>query len=451
MARIRRLTGARAWAARLSGLLVIAAIVALIVAVLPVFGSVVDPPEIVELGGQGNDCSQPAIGYGNTHDFRIDNPLRGENKYTDESTGAEFTLDLAGNNKTFDLLGTSEATIYAFVVKGGQNSAFYDYFAILGNGVTADTDIRAPEKKNGNFSVSHISICYVQIGTISGKVWHDNDQDGVQDDGTDDQDGSKNPVEGLLATPAWTINLYPDNGPAQTTPATGGTYSFPNLPLGDTYTICEVAPAGQWAQSNLSGTVECTTGGEEPQGHVITLQADVADADFGNFETVFAGCGSVLDLGGNTITFPPTGPLCDKPNTEYVYETYIRGSGAEAEQVVDFHPLSGAAGTAKLVEVFVWSINEIQNSTTLMYNDIIPNVPANDRVALYCNHDPRDPDTGLLDEDLVPPTMDVLPGPGTGGAEPDGSHTTCIIESVENADGSRTDVLYTEIDGRAWV
>ena len=135
-------------------------------------------------------------------------------------------------------------------------------------------------------------------------------------------------------------------------------------------------------------------------------------------------------------------------DSEYVYETYVRANG---DQVVDFTPLSGATGTAKIIEVFVFSINEIQNSTTLMYNDIIPIVVANDRVALYCNHDPRDPDTGLLDENLVPPNMDVLPGPGTGGAEPDGSHTTCIIESVENADGTRTDTLYTEIDGRAWM
>ena len=99
-----------------------------------------------------------------------------------------------------------------------------------------------------------------------------------------------------------------------------------------------------------------------------------------------------------------------------------------------------------------WSIDNTQGST-LQYNDILPYDPLNDRDALYCGGDPRELDgngdpINILDPALAP---GALPGPGTGGAELDGSHTTCIIESVENADGSRTDVLLSEIDGRRWV
>jgi hypothetical protein len=441
-----------------------AAIVALIVAVLPAFGAHVDPVPLPALGGQDDDCSAESVGYPSPlEDFRIENPQDGT--FTDPETGAQFVLDVAGGDKSFDLKDSKGAAISAVVVKGGQKSVLYDFAVNAQGPITAHDGFVGPLKKEGRsqtFNVSHVSFCYELLVTdISGTVWHDNDQNG------DIGDGIPNlplllaePVESVL--PRWTVNLYDADGfvASDETDGSGG-YSFQDLFIGETFTVCEVREnlPDQWAQSAVAGgnwTVgACGNGDEEPDGHVITLTSLVNDADFGNFMTVTAGCGSdPLTLGGNTITFPSAGPLCDKDTEEYVFESYIRFDGADGEeQVVDFHPIDGDTGgkTAKLVEVFVFSINEIQNFTTLMYNDIIPIVAANDRVALYCNHDPRDPDTGLLDEDLVPPTMDVLPGPGTGGAEPDGSHTTCIIESVENADGSRTDTLYTEIDGRAWM
>ncbi len=455
MARIRRLTGARAWAARLSGLLVLAAIVALIVAGLPAqagaglpSGNGVVPTERDDLGGQTNDCF--AVGTNAPFEFRIENPR--DKSFTDPGPGgATFTLSGLGASADTEFgYFTPDALVFDIVVKGGKKSTLFANEA-QGKATNADTELHGPTKGNSTtnlFKVSHVSICYTTtFGTVSGAKWHDHDQNGVIGG------GGENAVESGVE--GWTISAFADNDSlvASTTTDANGDYTLALVP--GAYRICEEArpPAGGqtgWAQSAPDNATCDDLPGQSDGGHSVTVLDGVPDAgnNFGNFETVFADCGSTLTLGGNVITFPPEGPLCDKPNTEYVYETYVRANG---DQVVDFTPLSGATGTAKIIEVFVFSINEIQNSTTLMYNDIIPIVVANDRVALYCNHDPRDPDTGLLDENLVPPNMDVLPGPGTGGAEPDGSHTTCIIESVENADGTRTDTLYTEIDGRAWM
>jgi hypothetical protein len=165
--------------------------------------------------------------------------------------------------------------------------------------------------------------------------------------------------------------------------------------------------------------------------------AGFATADFGNFMTVTAGCGSdPLTLGGNTITFPPEGLLCDKDTEEYAFEAYFR---ANDEQVVDFHPVDGSTEDKKahVTEVLEWALpNNAQNSTTLNYNDGDPNLLADNRVALYCNHDPR-PLTLASVANLLPGAV--------------GFHTTCIIESVENADGTRTDTLYSLADSRRWM
>jgi len=125
---------------------------------------------------------------------------------------------------------------------------------------------------------------------------------------------------------------------------------------------------------------------------------------------------------------------------EYVLESYIR---VNEDQVHDFHPIDGATvtGNAHVSEVHVWSVDQIQNSSTLMYDD---DKGAGTQTALYCNHDPTT--AGVLDANKLPP---LGPDPLTAG------HTTCIITSTEgpNAAGDdvRTDVLYSLIDGRRWV
>jgi hypothetical protein len=140
-------------------------------------------------------------------------------------------------------------------------------------------------------------------------------------------------------------------------------------------------------------------------------------------------------LGGNTITFPSAGDLCTKSTEEYVFEAYLR---ANDEQVVDFRAIDGSTtGFAHVVEVLDFTLpTNQQNSTILNYNDGDPNNAADDRVALYCNHDPRPLTLASVDN--------LLPGAV-------GFHTTCIIESVENADGTRTDTLYSLADSRRWM
>jgi hypothetical protein len=453
--------------ARLSGLFVLGAIIALIVAVLPAFGAAVDKVE-VPLGGQSDDCSalvaledpdEPGVfpyahlGALDLVDFRVENPQN--DTFTDPVTGADFTLTgLVGGGKSFTW--STAHLVHAIVVKGGAKSVLYDY-TIIGGGqgpLSGDNNLEGPDKKNPEgptFNVSHVSFCYeLVVADISGTVFHDHDQDGVQDDGTDDPDSTKNPVEDGLG--GWTVTVYDSNGNVVATTSTGdapgtaahGTYLFQDLNAGQTYTVCQADPnGGQWGQTDVGGTWStsaCGSGSEEDGGHVILLEAD-ATANFGNFLTVTAGCGSTVTLGGNTITFPAANGLCDKSTEEYVIEIYIRGTGANAEQVVDFHPIDGStSGNAHLTEVLVWDIDQNPDpGSVLKYDD-----GKGEAIALYCNHDPR-PLTAASVIGLLP----------TGGTPPTGGHTTCIIESTEgpNAAGNdiRTDVLYSFLDGRRFV
>jgi hypothetical protein len=487
--------------------LVLAAIIALIVAVLPVQAGAggattglnpVHPYEI-NLGGQPDDCdatisttlddggnpegSYPGLGSPAANSFRIVNLSDGVAvgggwiQHTDPIGGLVIEVNPNQGGKTFDFRVDSGGSIADVIVNGGSNSTHFIYSRDIvdpgspavveraGAHETSDEGLHAPNKGRGGltnyFSTSHAEFCYDTFATISGKVFHDNDQDGVQDDGTPDPGPpvEQNPVEpGQLG---WTVRVY-SNGTlvASTTPPlpggtdANGSYSIPNVPVG-TYTICQEAPSGQWGQTDVGGTWDpskCGNSSEENGGHVITLSGD-ATVNFGNFMTVTKGCGDAIPdpTGEHSITLPTEASgLCDKdsdPNTpglqpaEFVLETYIRGSGAGAEQVHDFHAIEPVTGNAHVTEVHVWSIDQIQNSSTLMYDD---GKGAGTQTALYCNHDPTT--GGVLDANKVPPL----------GANPlPAGHTTCIITSTEgpNAAGNdtRTDTLYSLIDGRRWM
>jgi hypothetical protein len=465
VARIRRLTGGRAWAARLSALFVLAAIVALIVAVVPVLGADDDGvPDVIKveepLGGEGDDCSALVQDLGYPHladleDFRVENPQN--DTFTDPVTGADFTLNgLVGGGKEFDW--STAHLVHAIVVKGGAKSVVYDYVEGISppippggpapGPISSDEHLSAPDKDKGKgtFNVSHVSFCYeLVVADISGTVWHDHDQNGVIG-GTADEDA----VE-TAGQKDWTINLYDSDGfVAFDTTDVNGDYSFPLQPVGETYTICEIRDplSSQWGQSAVAGgnwqTRVCNGTEEEPDGHVITLTTLVDDADFGNFNTVNVTCGITIPdppVGDHVITLPTfASGLCLKPPGEYVFEVYTR---VDLKEVHDFKPLGGFEPdeVMHVTEVHVFSLEEDkeqETGRTLMYDD-----GKGEAEALLCLVNPIDPDTGELDPDLVgDEALEQSDGPSGG------PHTTCIITFTKNSDDSTTFFLYSKIDGR---
>jgi hypothetical protein len=438
--------------------LVLAAIAALVMAVLPVLavhGPEIPPessfhhvtPTEVSLGGEGGDCE--AVDADGEFELRIENPQDGASIQANHGAfTVTFTiLDVykVGPNEFFDW--TIDAAGTDLIVKGGSESAHYDYADEdhgIGGSVQGDDKVHATEKKGSRLhSVSHATVCYDVVATISGKVWHDHDQDGTQDNGVPATSEADEPD--LVG---WTVRAYDSSGTEVASTDTNvpagtdadGEYSFPGLPIGEEYTICEEAPSGQWYQSNLPGPPapsECPAGvgadlhpGEEPQGHFIDLQGDEPNADFGNFNTVNVVCdGRTIGEGEHAITLPSNADLCTKAQGEYVYETY---EWADRTEVHDFGPIGGGGGFIYVTEIHTWSINNEQGST-LSYND--DNL-LGDREALYCN--------------FVPDNVPFVDLDDVTGLFP-GNHTTCIIASTEDADGDRVDTLASRIDGRRWV
>ena len=179
MATIKRLTGGRVWVARLSLLAAVGVIVGLMFAVVPVFASPGDDispasgqgilPEEVDLGGQNNDCA--AVELGNLYDYRIADPATGS--YTDSQSGFDVTFNLTarrvGGEDFLDYEVVGPGLVHAVVIKGGSNSALYDYLdpkyidtvAPVGVPVSSDTGTHATLKNNERlFGVSHSSFCY---------------------------------------------------------------------------------------------------------------------------------------------------------------------------------------------------------------------------------------------------------------------------------------------------
>ncbi len=448
MATIKRLTGGRAWAARLSALLVLGAIVALVVAVLPAqagggpdSGNGVTPSEI-EWGGGPGGCdfieTEGLVDSVGQYELWISNPKDQTYTWThpdNPSITADFTLsNLSASEDFFLNYEVADAAVKQVIVNGGAKSALFDNPVLF----TSDTLLHT-QTKGGSpnlFKVSQTTFCFtLDFGTVSGVKYHDHDQNG-EFGGTDPEDAVEAGIQG------WSISAFASDGsPAGgTTTAADGSYTLA-LPVGS-FTICEAADVPTsigdlgWRESAPTAGADCSGfAGQAPVGYAVTVVkgVDNGNNDFGNFVTTLVGCG-YTGTGEHAITLPPPGPLCTKNTVEYVLESYVRQNG---EQVHDFHALEETTGIAYVTEFHTWSIGQAQGST-LYYDD--GDGPFE---ALYCEFVPAH----VPFEELADVTG-LFPD---GGAGEDGKHTTCIITSTEDADGNRVDTLASFIDGRRWV
>ncbi len=251
-------------------------------------------PAEVNLGGQQSDCSEIITGRlpsAAPYDYRIENPKEPMNTVTTSPEGATFTVTVSADNLLLDFSVDTGWVVYDVIVKGGADSAHFDYDNNGGPGpVTADADLHAPTKGGGNklHSVSHVSFCFGPAVPISGTVFDDLNQNGVQDPGEP-------------ASAPQSITVYDSNGVAvgtTTTDPVDGTWSV-FVPQNDTYTVCQDSIDG-YLQTTPGNTNCVALGDSEPGGYTVTIGLDPSGGFvFGSTEEI---CGQFLNEGGIVFT-----------------------------------------------------------------------------------------------------------------------------------------------------
>jgi len=233
--------------------------------------------------------------------------------YTDPATGATFTLTLNPPNSgypggsTWPMYATN--TYFSFTSTGaaivdvgadGANESsgtHYSYSKLTGGYTTADGYLHetvVATDKNGNPTkldgLDDMTFCYNAGGTASGTVFADANHNGKQDSGESGQSG-------------WTVDLYSGStggtSPTATaTSGTGGSYSFKNLTIGGTYTVCLVKQAG-FLPTVPTGATNCNSSNEDPIGYTFTVSPNATGLNFGNVGGATISGSVFIDNNGN--------------------------------------------------------------------------------------------------------------------------------------------------------
>jgi hypothetical protein len=223
-------------------------------------------PVDVPLGGNGtcsNLFTSAVSALPSLHEYDNVNPGTATGLPSGRGDGVTFNLTLGGSNqKQVMQLSSTNAAIAGIGIKGGSESAVYDYtgreFApgVTPKWVTGDGTLHAPASKytvSGGvenpsqwYGISQLTVCYRVLAPISGTVF-------VDANGT----GSLTGQAGLNGV---TVTLLDNTTGYQTTATTanGGTFSF-NQPVGDKYTVCSALPSGYQQSAPTSGA-SCSTG-----------------------------------------------------------------------------------------------------------------------------------------------------------------------------------------------
>ena len=224
-------------------------------------------PIDVGLGGNAT-CSNvfPKVnGLPNLKTYLNVNPTTG----TSSADGTSFGLTMTNPSGGQRLAITSSpaVAIAAVALNGGADNAAYDYTGLdfpsgVSTGwVSGDGNLHAPAKnQNQTYTISHLTICYRLLATISGKVF--NDADGS---------GSATTQAGI-GPATGEIRVYDNTTKKLSVVDTlaDGTFSSAQ-PIGDSYTVCAKLPTGYANQSAPSGTSCGTAAGYAPAGYTFTL------------------------------------------------------------------------------------------------------------------------------------------------------------------------------------
>ncbi len=219
----------------------------------------------------GDNAASPGSGFSPVSSINIGNQLPVNATLVNVST----------SGYTPDTFYVTKNQIVQFVVASNDNSAshptYFDDSRLQGVIVgLPPLETRMVTFKTNNLEVGDkvtfrsgipgqtqhgVMIVSEHIGSISGKIFNDLNNNGLYDSGTD-----------LLQSTGWSVKI---TGPVNRTviPNTDGTYSFKNLP-GGVYTVSEVVPQDWTVLSPFykgSHTVDLSAGGA------------ATDKDFANF------------------------------------------------------------------------------------------------------------------------------------------------------------------------
>jgi len=397
-------------------------------------------PIDVNTGGQPNDCA--VFGSTAANQFRISNPK--SQTYSTSVNGAPVTFTLKlnpddakglpayANQKYVDVSSTG-AAIVDIGIKGGTDSTDYRYSSLPAGYTTADGALHAPAQSTLSdgtptalYSISNLTFCFDVVGSVSGTVYQDLNQNGNNDDSS--------PQAG------WTVHLYKGATLVKTTTSgANGSYAFAlALAAGSQYTVCEVPPSGMWAQSQpapASANV-CSAGAELPKGYQFTAAAasqQVTGNDFGNVGSVPCTA-TPFGLPNYQIQFA----TC-KPNQSYVFSA---GTTAAGKPYVSVWAGDQANATeVPLVEKITWPYDGTkgQNQFPVLYTDDYPFDLTKVTTMQYCQLDPRDGSEFTLQAQYQSSASkgSVLPG----------TETSCLISTTESANGTFVAYVYSTLDG----
>ena len=416
---------------------------ATLLVVLPAFasnpGDYVNPPSSagvlpvdVAVGGTG-DCANLFSGLGAVSEYDNVNPKTKTNLASGNHDNVTFDLTLhtpTNQTQTLDV-ASSGAEILGIGIKGGTQSTAYNYVSgpyqpgFPNNGsVTGDKGLHAPlqsftvlngvESGTQFYSISQLTVCYRPLGSVSGIVYDDLDQNGTHSAADTGLGG-------------WTVNLYQgatNTLAASTTSAADGSYHM-NVVFDGTsnYRLCEMPPGGTWAQTEPTGsTASCTGSGELAKGWTLTTPTPS--------QTLSENFGNVAAL---TCTTGPFGPANYRIGTCKPTQTYVFNSGVlNGKPFVSYWVGDTSQAAVPTVEK-VTLPDPIQNGQPQYRNFFYEDgagFPV-DASALkqmqYCLLDPRNGEFGL---NTIDPSS-VLPS----------GETSCII-SLRN---------YVDAAGNGWL
>jgi hypothetical protein len=378
-------------------------------------------PKDVAIGGTG-DCANLFSGLSGVSEYDNVNPKTKTNLASGHNDNVTFGLTMHTQNnqaQTLDVT-SSGAEILGIGIKGGTQSTAYDYRPGY---VTSDSKLHAPlqsftvsggiETGTQFYSISQLTVCYRPLGSVSGIVYDDLDQNGTHSAGDTGLGG-------------WTVNLYqgPSTTPAATaTSAADGSYHM-NVVFDGTsdYRLCESPPSGTWGQTEPAGSTASCGAGDLAKGWALTKPSPT--------QTISENFGNVAAIMCTTSPFGPANyqiGTC-KPTQRYVFHSGILNGKPFVSYWVDDTSQTAVPTVEKITLA-----DPIQNGQpqyrNFFYEDGagFPVDASSLKQMQYCLLDPRSGEFGL---NTIDPSS-VLPA----------GETSCII-SLRN---------YVDAAGNGWL
>ena len=306
------------------------------------------------------------------------------------------------------------------------------------------------------------------VGTISGTVWNDRNENGVPNS-TD--------FEPRQST-GWTVYLYERTSSGWKTPVTdnpdgSGVYTFSSVALNREYVVCVQGPSDtSWIQTTPASPApagwgaqtKCEDESRESGGWAFAdankFTANVTGANFGNVRTETLDCSANTTAGTDDDAYAielgtsGQGTCTDlKGTAEYKIESWTEGitttfvlAPAEGTPAICTSTSECVLIGEKLVASFTPPVapEDTTPQANLLYDD---KVGAGEREMPYCKIDPRA--TGS-ETTIAPRPSEYETVLDYANAVLPTGHTSCIMEASQTSTEGVVDVVYfvfSSVDG----